>query len=116
MSAIIAFCGINCSECPAYLATQADDDVARAAVVEKWTVEHNAKGLTIEAINCDGCLAVGGKLFGHCSQCKIRACGLEHKLDNCAQCGEYESCKKLQEFFGFVPEAKTNLEKIRNAQ
>ncbi len=30
MKQMIAFCGLNCSECPMYIATQNDDDNARA--------------------------------------------------------------------------------------
>ena len=33
----IAYCGLDCSQCPTYLATQADDDQQRAAVVEQWS-------------------------------------------------------------------------------
>jgi hypothetical protein len=32
METMIAYCGIICSECPVYLATQADDDKAREDV------------------------------------------------------------------------------------
>ncbi len=32
MKKMIGFCGINCSECPAFLATQNDDDIERKKV------------------------------------------------------------------------------------
>jgi hypothetical protein len=34
---IIAFCGILCSDCPAYLATQAADDEALAKQAAEWS-------------------------------------------------------------------------------
>ena len=34
MDKIIAYCGLICTECPAFLATQADDDSQRVQVAE----------------------------------------------------------------------------------
>ena len=34
MKQMIAFCGLNCSECPMYIATQNDDDNARAEAAD----------------------------------------------------------------------------------
>lgn len=34
MDKMIAFCGIVCSECPAFVATQKDDDAKRKEVAE----------------------------------------------------------------------------------
>ena len=36
MNRMIAFCGIICSDCPAYLATQADDRDALEQVLAHW--------------------------------------------------------------------------------
>ncbi|MBN1875577.1 MAG: DUF3795 domain-containing protein, partial [Anaerolineae bacterium] len=38
MDKIIAYCGLNCAECPAYLATQANDMEALEHVAEEWRV------------------------------------------------------------------------------
>ena len=35
---MIACCGLDCSKCEAYLATQEDNDVKRAEVAKKWSV------------------------------------------------------------------------------
>ncbi|MCK4571680.1 DUF3795 domain-containing protein, partial [candidate division WOR-3 bacterium] len=44
MDKMIAYCGIICTECPAFLATQKDDDEERKKVAEMWsTDEHNIK-------------------------------------------------------------------------
>ena len=37
MEKIIAYCGLICSECPAYIATQKDSDEERKKVAEKWS-------------------------------------------------------------------------------
>ncbi|HEC96016.1 MAG TPA: DUF3795 domain-containing protein, partial [Euryarchaeota archaeon] len=54
MEKIIGFCGLICSECPAYLATQKDDDNERRKVAETWSKEFNAN-MKPEDINYDGC-------------------------------------------------------------
>ncbi len=113
MTQIIAYCGLACSECPAYLATQANDDTARERVATEWRKAYGASHLTADDINCDGCLAENGRLFGHCQECPIRACAAERGLTNCAHCDGYEGCEHLTEFFNMAPEAKAILDQIR---
>ena len=113
MNPIIAFCGLNCSACEAYLATQANDRDAQERLVAKWKVEFNAPDMTIESVTCDGCLAFNGRLGGYCLQCPIRACGVERKVANCAYCADYGACEKLAGFFAQAPAAKTTLDEIR---
>jgi len=115
MDPIIAFCGLNCSACEAYIATQANDRAAQERLVAKWRVEFNAPDMTIESVTCDGCLAFNGRLGGYCLQCPIRACGIEHKVANCAHCADYATCEKLAGFFNFVPAAKTTLDELQRA-
>ena len=111
MDKIIAYCGITCNECPAYLATQADDDTRRTKVAEQWSKEYNAD-ISPKDIDCDGCNSESGRLFSHCRVCPIRKCSRERQLENCACCDDF-GCDSLKEFFGFVPVAKSALEGIR---
>jgi hypothetical protein len=111
MEKMIAFCGLGCSGCPAYIATQKDDDEERKRVAEMWSKEFKAQ-LKPEDINCDGCIADSDRLFSHVKVCEIRKCGLDKKVTNCAYCDEY-ACEKLTEFFKMAPEAKTTLDEIR---
>ena len=113
MEKIIAFCGIVCSECPAFLATQNDDDDARRRTVDLWKKQFNVD-LKPEDINCkEGCLSDGEDKFGHCKVCEIRKCGREKDLENCAHCDEY-ACETLGSFFKRAPEAKAVLDTIRS--
>ncbi len=107
MDKIIAVCGITCNECPAFLATQADDTELRTKTAEEWSKMYGAD-IKPEHINCDGC-NVEGKKIQHCSECEIRACGMEKGLMNCSQCAEYP-CDKLNGFFKMVPAAKVTLD------
>jgi len=112
MQEIVAYCGIVCTECPAYKATQQNDDKARAKVAEQWSKQFKHNFQT-EDINCNGCLSVGDVQFGYCSMCDIRKCGVDRKVLNCAYCVDYP-CDKLNNFHAQVAEAKAKLEAIRN--
>jgi len=108
---MIAKCGLTCSECPAYIATQKNDDALRAKTAQEWSVMFKAD-IKVEDINCDGCPSNGPRLFHHCFECEIRKCVREKKAATCAACAEY-SCKKLDEFLAQVPEARKVLEELR---
>ena len=112
MSEMIAYCGLICTECPAFIATQANDRAALEQVAAQWCEEYSAPGLTAESVICDGCLGTTGRKFGHCAECKIRACAMARDVVNCAHCEDY-GCDTITEFFGFVPEARTRLDGIR---
>jgi hypothetical protein len=112
MDTIIAYCGLVCSDCPAYVATQANDHAALERVAAEWREEYNAPNITVESVLCDGCLTDDGYKCGHCAECEIRACGQARGVANCAHCADY-GCDKLQGFFSFVPDARTRLDAIR---
>ena len=107
---MIAYCGIVCTECPAFEATQKNDDAKRREVAEAWTKQYNMS-IKPEDVNCDGCKSEG-KRFGYCNICQIRKCALGRGVENCAYCGEY-ACDNLTSFISMVPHAKTTLEEIR---
>lgn len=112
MDEIIAYCGLVCTECPAYIATQAGDMEALEQVAAQWREEFDSPEITAASITCDGCLTGEGRKCGHCFECEIRACGVERGVVNCAYCLDY-ACDKLESFFGFAPEARATLEEIR---
>ena len=114
MDRIIAYCGLVCDECPAYLATQADDDQARTKIAAEWS---EGLGVTMkpEDINCDGCLGAGGRKVGYCSMCEIRACAVERSLESCAHCSDY-ACEQLKGFLKGAPAAQALLDGLREAQ
>ena len=114
MDRIIAYCGLVCTDCPAYIATQANDHAALEQVAAQWREEYNAPNITVESVICDGCLGSNGRHCSHCFECEIRACGMERGVVNCAHCADY-ACEKLEGFFGLVPEAKTTLGGIRQS-
>ena len=108
---IIAKCGLVCSECPAYIATQKNDDALRAETAKKWSEMFKAD-IKASDINCDGCQSESPRLFNYCATCEIRKCAREKKVSTCAACPEY-SCQKLDAFLVQVPEARKVLEGLR---
>ncbi len=111
MDKIIAYCGLVCTDCEAYIATQANDLDALEQMAERARKQFNMPDLAIETIMCDGCLGEGRK-GGYCRQCKVRACGVERGVVNCVHCAEY-ACANLKSFFAQAPHAQTMLDEIR---
>jgi hypothetical protein len=113
MEKIVAYCGIVCSECGAFLATKNNDNAKRKQVAEEWS---KAYGHTMkpEDINCTGCTSGKGKKLGYCAVCEIRNCGSAKGIKNCAYCDSYP-CGKLGAIFQRSPEIKTNLNEIRES-
>jgi len=111
MDKMIAYCGIVCTECPAFEATQKNDDAKRKKVTEMWSKQYKMN-VKPEDINCDGCKSEGKRLIGYCNICEIRKCGQAKGVENCAYCDEY-ACDKLTKFHAMAPHAKESLEKIR---
>ncbi|UCD04430.1 MAG: DUF3795 domain-containing protein [Candidatus Woesearchaeota archaeon] len=101
MDGKIAICGLDCSSCPAFIATQTNDNELRKITAEKWSEEfgHNDPPLKPEDVNCRGCLSQRLPLFMHCDICEVRACGIERGIKNCKECEDYkcDAFKKLEE-------------------
>jgi hypothetical protein len=112
MDQMLAYCGLVCTDCPAFIATQADDQAALERVAAQWREEYDAPNITVESIICDGCLTTDGRKCAHCFECDIRACAIERGAADCAHCDEY-GCEKIERFFGFVPDARTRLDAVR---
>jgi hypothetical protein len=109
---MIAFCGITCSDCRTFVATQRNDRELRKEVAKSWSTE--TETLKPEDMDCEGCLATGGRLFKFCATCEVRRCGYEKSVENCAYCREFP-CVKLTSFWKSegATKSKTTLEEIR---
>ena len=112
MNNLIAYCGIDCEKCPAYIATKNNDDKLREETAKQWSEMFNYN-FKKEEINCDGCKLAKVHVYFCDAMCEIRKCAISKNVLSCALCNEYP-CKKLSDFIKDIPEAKENLEKIKN--
>ena len=112
MGKIVSYCGIVCSECPAFIATKNNDNAKRKETAELWSKQFGHE-MKPEDINCTGCTTAAGRKIGHASVCEIRKCGQEKAVKNCAYCDDYV-CDSLGKFFQMAPMMKANLDEIRN--
>lgn len=116
MESTIAFCGLDCDNCPIHLATlETDPDVKvrmRNEIADMLAKIYYTTPKPEIICDCDGCRLVDGRLFTGCANCEIRMCAMENNLENCAYCGSY-ACDKLKRHFAIDPGAQANLEGIR---
>jgi len=108
---LIAYCGLDCSKCEGYLATQADDAKKIAAVARKWSRQFHSD-VKPEHVYCDGCKTGARKSFYCNNLCKIRACCSNKKFNTCVECVDFP-CTDVSFVLDHAPEAKENLEKER---
>jgi len=93
---MVAYCGIVCTDCDAYKATQAEDMDALTAMAEKASGEFGME-MTVADAMCDGCLATTGRQIGYCHECAIRLCAVPKHVETCAHCDAF-ACDKVEGF------------------
>jgi hypothetical protein len=112
MAKILAYCGLDCGECEAYVATQKNDRAGLEATAKKWAAQFGGNAVSADACICDGCSTGKRKSTAHCVTCGIRLCASKRGVVTCAHCADY-GCATLQQFFAFAPVLKEKLEAIR---
>lgn len=122
MGEVVGCCGLACSNCQIYLATQNRNEDLRAIVYQrqkKWGHhirfrELYGRGYWLEDVHCDGCPTSSPDDFWYIENCEIRSCALGKDYPNCAHCKEYP-CDQLQSFFDKSHvEARKTLDDIRS--
>ena len=94
MRNMIAYCGLDCEKCDAYLATINDDQALREKTAKLWAELNNAPILP-EHINCEGCRVDGIKTVYCDSLCGIRQCALKKGVATCGDCSVMEKCQMV---------------------
>lgn len=97
MGKIIACCGLNCSECPLYVAHQTNDYHLMEEIAEAL---YKLYGLSVKPseTHCTGCTEAEGVYYG-CARCPRRQCSIEKNVKSCKSCEEYPC--ELYEHFDF---------------
>lgn len=110
MKKMIAYCGIDCEKCDAYLATINDDQDLRERTAKLWA-ELNCAPILPEHINCQGCRTDGIKTVFCDSICGIRQCALRKGVVTCGECSDLESCSTVRAILENNPSALKNLKR-----
>jgi hypothetical protein len=108
---MIAYCGLDCEKCDAFIATANNDDSLRAKLAEQWSKEYSTQ-MKPGDINCTGCKSDGVKLFYCRNLCEIRKCALPRGIDTCAKCVDYP-CGRLDFVHRNAPDAKERLDALK---
>jgi len=109
---MISYCGIDCSKCETYLATQADSDMDRKKIALTCRFQFNVD-LDPEQINCTGCKSDGVKCAFAETLCEIRKCNIRKSHPHCAVCREY-ICEKLERIIASAPAIGEALAALRS--
>jgi len=107
MEKLIAYCGLDCAQCGAYLAHKNNDQALREKTAAEWKVAHNFD-FTPEMINCSGCKGTG-VLIGHCQECEMRKCAIAKGLVICGACFCFLTSSPVYEFKELVLAVRGNL-------
>ena len=108
MRNMIAYCGLDCEKCDAYLATIHHDQALREKTAKLWA-ELNHAPILPEHIYCEGCRMDGAKTVYCESLCGIRQCALKKGAVTCGNCPDMETCPVVGEIISNEPEALKNL-------
>lgn len=108
MKKLIAFCGLDCENCEARIATLNNDNALRQKVAKLWS-EMNEVEIAPEMINCEGCRADGVKTPFCDSLCPIRQCALGKGCETCGDCSAIDDCQTVGMVISNNADALNNL-------
>lgn len=107
----IAFCGLDCQGCPAFIAHGTNDQALREKTAAEWSKAYQAEIAPAE-VNCTGCRSSGVQFSWCSSGCPIKKCAIERSADCCGTCNDYP-CGNLAFITDNCPDAKARLDAIR---
>ncbi|MFX1483734.1 MAG: DUF3795 domain-containing protein [Promethearchaeota archaeon] len=100
---MLAYCGIDCENCPAHLAWKKDDNNLREKQAKEWGSPDYP--LTAADIDCTGCKSGVEPRFKFCGSCSVRSCASARGVKTCAHCDDY-GCDVLE---GWLAQAGDDL-------
>jgi hypothetical protein len=110
--AMIAYCGINCTKCPAYSFPRLGEKLHMKGLFQsvlKSRMKPKPEGYVV----CDGCTAVNARCVTHCLTCPVRSCAAEMRVENCASCDKFR-CERLESIWKITvfKDAQPRLEQL----
>ncbi len=110
---MMGYCGIDCRQCPAYVASRQGNSREREILAQEWSTEKYP--LSTEDIYCEGCKASDDMVMSFCAECPVRRCARHQNISNCSQCIHYP-CEALSLVFQKSPEAQEILDTLYRAR
>lgn len=107
----IAFCGLDCQGCPAFIAYKTGDQSLRERTSVEWSGIYSAD-IAPSDVNCTGCRSTGIQFSWCSSGCPIRKCAVERKVRSCGVCSDYP-CGNLSFIVKNCPDARERLDAER---
>jgi hypothetical protein len=103
MSEILSFCGFRCDLCRAYAGNQAGP-AEKQRLSDGW-FKYFGFRVPPEDLHCAGCRN-DGKILD--TECTVRPCAREKKVDHCAHCDNFICDRLKTRFFDFAEMEKTH--------
>ena len=105
---VLAYCGLNCNECPVYLASIVNNVAAQIQLAREYSTD--TCKFSKEDMYCLGCHSdtVSPKM---CGDCQIRICGMKKSYGSCAECDEFP-CSTLRENLDDSSDNMNNLKQL----
>ncbi|HOO73954.1 MAG TPA: DUF3795 domain-containing protein [Tepiditoga sp.] len=94
---MIAYCGLNCSECDIFIATQNNDKEKILSVLKKWQEGIGLVYNDSDLNGCNGCKS--DMVLSYCSKCDIKDCAVSKDVSMCSECSDYK-CERIKKFYG----------------
>lgn len=115
LSQSLAFCGINCPQCPCYLGTVSGDTRLLEETAAKWgALSDPPERYSVTDMVCLGCRAGSTTfMFSRCKRCEIRPCAIERGVTMCAACGSFDECDRMRRFYEHSSKARHVLSLLR---
>ena len=105
MKELIGYCGLDCEQCDARIAT-VDNDEALGEINSEAVEE-----ITPQMINCVGCRIEGVKTPFCNDICLIRKCAESKGMESCGSCDRLDGCETVGAIISGNPQAMDNLKK-----
>lgn len=104
----LAYCGLNCNECPIYLVSISQNTAKQIKLAKEYSTD--TCEFSKEDMYCMGCYSdtVSEKM---CKNCEIRKCGVEKDCKNCAECIDFP-CTILKKCLGENSDSLSNLKQL----
>jgi len=110
MQTMISYCGLDCAQCPAFIARRDNDQALREKTALEWSLQFQTE-VNAETIDCSGCCAAGPH-SSYCGMCEIKTCATAKEVVTCAHCPDY-GCEMLAKVHSMDAHCKARLDEIR---